>query len=114
MLAQLVCIDRRYQRMNCFNMREIQALLKKKFFPEIIDDRLFNVIFNETSINLKNKLNNLSSVQNNKSIIIRYGIRSNFESVRIIFILKSKMKETILLFIRNRSDYFVNISRIHI
>ena len=33
-LCQLVCIDRRYQRMNCFNIRELQSLLRNKFFYE--------------------------------------------------------------------------------
>ena len=31
MLCQLVCVDRRYQRMNCFNIREVESLLKRKF-----------------------------------------------------------------------------------
>lgn len=38
MLAQLICVDRRYQRMNCFNVREIQALLKQRFFPNLAED----------------------------------------------------------------------------
>jgi len=33
MLCQLVCLDRRYSRMNYFNIREVQALLKEKYFP---------------------------------------------------------------------------------
>ena len=32
MLMQLVCVDRRYQRMNCFNIRELQGILKRRFF----------------------------------------------------------------------------------
>jgi hypothetical protein len=32
MLCQLVCVDRKYQRMNCFNIRELQGILKRKFF----------------------------------------------------------------------------------
>jgi heme/copper-type cytochrome/quinol oxidase subunit 1 len=32
MLFQLVCTDRRYARMNCFNIRELQGILKRKFF----------------------------------------------------------------------------------
>lgn len=40
MLAQMICVDRRYQRMNCFNVREIQALLKQKFFTELQHDLL--------------------------------------------------------------------------
>lgn len=34
-LCQLVCVDRRYQRMNCFNIRELQGLLRNRFFEEI-------------------------------------------------------------------------------
>ncbi len=36
MLAQLVCVDRRYQRMNCFNIREFQSFLKGKFFQDML------------------------------------------------------------------------------
>lgn len=32
MLSQLVCLDRRYSRMNCFNIREVESLLKTKIF----------------------------------------------------------------------------------
>lgn len=38
MLAQMICVDRRYQRMNCFNVREIESLLKQKFFTGLNDD----------------------------------------------------------------------------
>lgn len=38
MLAQMICVDRRYQRMNCFNVREVEALLKQRFFPGLNDD----------------------------------------------------------------------------
>jgi hypothetical protein len=34
MLAQMVCIDRRYQRMNCFNIREVQTLLRSRYHPD--------------------------------------------------------------------------------
>jgi hypothetical protein len=34
LLLQLVCLDRRYQRMNCFNIRELQALLKTRFLSD--------------------------------------------------------------------------------
>jgi heme/copper-type cytochrome/quinol oxidase subunit 1 len=37
MLCQIVCADRRYQRMNCFNIREMEALLKSKYFTNLID-----------------------------------------------------------------------------
>ena len=34
MLGQLVCLDRRFQRMNCFNIREVESLLKGIKFDE--------------------------------------------------------------------------------
>jgi hypothetical protein len=37
MLCQLVCVDRRYQRMNCFNIREIQSILKRRFYTDLIN-----------------------------------------------------------------------------
>lgn len=39
-LCQLVCIDRRYQRMNCFNVRELQSLLRNRFFHELTPSSL--------------------------------------------------------------------------
>lgn len=40
-LCQLVCVDRRYQRMNCFNIKELQSLLRNRFYPEILPSNLF-------------------------------------------------------------------------
>jgi hypothetical protein len=39
-LCQLVCIDRRYQRMNCFNVRELQSLLRNRFFEELAPNNM--------------------------------------------------------------------------
>ena len=41
-LCQLVCVDRRYQRMNCFNIRELQGLLRNRFFEELSPALLVN------------------------------------------------------------------------
>lgn len=57
MLAQLVCVDRRFQRMNCFNMREIQAILKQRFFAGLQEERSHHQLLDKTLIRLKLKLN---------------------------------------------------------
>lgn len=74
MLAQLVCLDRRYQRMNCFNMRELQALLKEKYFADIVNnyDHRSNVA---GALNLRYKLNDLSSIDNGVLLFINNSIR---------------------------------------
>ena len=56
MLAQLVCLDRRYQRMNCFNIRELQTLLKNRYHPELLDERLHTDFLSQTSLITRFKL----------------------------------------------------------
>jgi hypothetical protein len=76
MLAQLVCLDRRYQRMNCFNMRELQALLKEKYYADLItnyDNR--ENIFN--SLNLRYKLNDLSVIDSNIFLFTNNNINTS-------------------------------------
>lgn len=74
MLAQLVCLDRRYQRMNCFNMRELQALLKEKYYAELVTnyDHREN-IFN--SLNLRYKLNDISFIDSNIPLFLNNNLK---------------------------------------
>jgi hypothetical protein len=61
MLCQLVCVDRRYQRMNCFNIREIQGILKRKFFTDLVNisDNRLNTESVLINIRHKNNMNNI-------------------------------------------------------
>lgn len=73
MLCQLVCIDRRYQRMNCFNIREVESLLKRKFFTDLINSKDHHVLLNNTAVGLRYKLNNINS-SNNTELLYNYGL----------------------------------------
>jgi heme/copper-type cytochrome/quinol oxidase subunit 1 len=57
MLAQLVCVDRRYQRMNCFNIRELQSMLKRRFFVDLVNSTEHHTLLNNTMIGLRYKTN---------------------------------------------------------
>lgn len=57
MLAQLVCIDRRYQRMNCFNIRELQSILKKRFFNDLVSSGDHRELLHSTMVGLRYKNN---------------------------------------------------------
>jgi len=57
MLFQLVCTDRRYARMNCFNIRELQGILKRKFFTDLIDSHDYRDLLKGSMISLRYKLN---------------------------------------------------------
>lgn len=58
MLCQLVCVDRRYQRMNCFNIRELQGNLKRKFFADLINISDHRDFLDSTMIGLRFRTNN--------------------------------------------------------
>jgi hypothetical protein len=61
MLCQLVCVDRRYQRMNCFNIRELQGILKRKFFTDLVNTSDSRSAIDATIIGMRHK-NNMSNI----------------------------------------------------
>lgn len=77
MLCQLVCLDRRYQRMNCFNIREVQALLKGRFFNDLVNSNDHHEFLNKTIIGLRFKTNDLNSINPNTLLFYKYGIYNN-------------------------------------
>lgn len=57
MLFQLVCTDRRYARMNCFNIRELQGMLKRKYFVDLLNTLDHKDLLNQSMVNLRFKTN---------------------------------------------------------
>lgn len=98
-LCQLVCVDRRYQRMNCFNMRELQSIVRKRFFFELLDNNTYNNNINNTLLGLKNKsfLNSNSNFQLNNienfyfknynfSLFNNFNEKNNYNIYNILYI----------------------------
>lgn len=77
MLCQLVCLDRRYQRMNCFNIREVEALLKSRFFPDLINTNDYRFVLNNSMIGLRYKISDLTSIDSNMLLFHQYGLLRN-------------------------------------
>ena len=77
MLAQLVCLDRRYQRMNCFNIRELQTLLKNRYHPELLDEKLHTEFLSQTTLSTRFKLFNLNYITPRMSIFHEYPLFSS-------------------------------------
>jgi len=63
MLAQLVCVDRRYQRMNCFNIRELQSMLKKRFFTDLVNSNDHRELLHSTMVGLRYKNNSNTLIE---------------------------------------------------
>lgn len=73
MLCQLVCVDRRYQRMNAFNIRELQGILKRRFFNDLVNTTDYRQLLNQTLIGIRFKNNNNLAVNPDPFVIYNYG-----------------------------------------
>jgi len=73
MLCQLVCVDRRYQRMNCFNIRELQGNLKRKFFSDLVNSNDHREILSNSMIGLRFKANNTLNLNHDVMSFYQFG-----------------------------------------
>lgn len=73
MLCQLVCVDRRYQRMNCFNIRELQGILKRRFFTDLVNSSDHHMFLNESTIGLRFKSLNDSFITSDQQLFYKLG-----------------------------------------
>jgi hypothetical protein len=80
MLCQLVCTDRRYARMNCFNIRELQGILKRKFFTDLVNSHEHHNLMDKTMIGLRYKSNANISLDNDMLTFYNFGITSQISN----------------------------------
>jgi hypothetical protein len=73
MLMQLVCVDRRYQRMNCFNIRELQGNLKRKFFTDLVNSNDHRDFLNQSILGMRFKNNNNLAVTPDMEAFYNFG-----------------------------------------
>jgi hypothetical protein len=60
--------------MNCFNIREVESLLKGKFFPDLVNTHDHKTLLNNSIINLRFKINGLDTIDNNTLLFYQYGL----------------------------------------
>jgi len=77
MLCQLVCTDRCYARMNCFNIRELQSILKNKFFTDLVNSHDHRDLLNQSMIGLRFKQNNSLNLDLDMTSFYKYGLHEN-------------------------------------
>jgi len=108
MLCQLVCVDRRYQRMNCFNIREIQSILKRKFFTDLINTHDHHTLLDKTALGLRFKTNNINSFNSNIFVFYNYGIEfaPKIRSNTYIFLQENNFSN---IFSFNNGSFFFQI-----
>jgi len=77
MLVQLVCLDRRYQRMNCYNIREIQTILKSKYSPNTAESSDVRFGLEETIIGLRFQLNGIEFIDPSFTLFYKNALLNN-------------------------------------
>ena len=124
MLGQLICLDRRYQRMNCFNIREVQSLLKRRFFTDLINSNDHHELLDQTMLGLRFKTNNLNSL--NSHLVLhnnfgltptsktRFSVSQETDIFGILSFLKfdSYLFNSITFFTQKFKFFFINPTRL--
>lgn len=80
MLMQLVCVDRRYQRMNCFNIRELQGILKRRFFSDLVNSADHRDLLSSSMIGLRFKSNNAINIDHDTLSFFKLGTNNSAKS----------------------------------
>lgn len=83
MLVQLVCLDRRYQRMNCYNIREIQTILKSKYSPNVELDSDIRLFINTTALGLRYQMSDLTFIDSSLLNFYKNSLRADSQSNEI-------------------------------
>ena len=96
MLCHLVCTDRRYARMNCFNIRELQSILKRKFFTDLINTHDHRNLLEQSMIGLRYKTNNNLNLNPDTLSFYNFGLTT------------SNLNKTLMF--TNTNSHFTNLS----
>jgi hypothetical protein len=86
MLCQLVCVDRRYQRMNCFNIRELQGILKRKFFTDLVNTSDSHKLTESTLINMRHKNNMSNILMYDQSLLYNFDLTNTSKNKNFSFL----------------------------
>lgn len=113
MLCQLICIDRRYQRLNCFNMRQLETILRRQFYTDFLSIGDHRSLMTNSMIGLRFKLNHHQNFQPDQFTFYNFGLK-NTDKVNPIS-LKSNIniweldpRNYILNLVRDFYNYFVS------
>jgi len=110
MLCQLVCLDRRYQRMNCFNIREVQALLKGRFFSDLMNSNDTHKFLNNLVISVRYKTNNSDAISFNTLLFYQYGISNTASNRTGSYLLTNVVTEVNKKFPSDENLFFKGVN----
>jgi hypothetical protein len=102
--------------MNCFNIRELQGILKRKFFNDLINTNDHRELLNNSIINLRYKVNSNNLIENDMLMFYNYGLTFSLKNKENLlennlFSLKNNFigSSQILLVFNSFSNFFLNL-----
>lgn len=107
MLFQLVCVDRRYMRMNCFNIRELQGILKRRFFIDLINSNDHHKFLNNSIISLRFRLNNHQNIHNDIFLFYNFGT-TLVPKTKVVTITNMYYENIYLSIVNFIKNFFIN------
>ena len=109
MLAQLVCLDRRYHRMNCFNIRELQTLMKNRYHPELLDEKSHTDFLSKIMLSTRFKLGGMFVAEPQMSIYHEFPLFKQFSAESLLpYLLPAKKEIKQMSFPTTCYDYHPN------
>jgi hypothetical protein len=85
MLCHLVCTDKKYSRLNYFNIKQYQGLIRHRHFAELVNSNDHHEILNPTMTSVRFKLNSYNVTDQNITLFYKYGITTTSKSKLINF-----------------------------
>jgi hypothetical protein len=63
--------------MNCFNIRELQSVLKRRFFADLMSSHDYRTFFGRTIISLRFRLNSTDVFEHDSLTFHNFGLKNN-------------------------------------
>lgn len=101
MLMQLVCVDRRYQRMNSFNIREIQGILKRRFFTDLASPKEHNQLFDSSMVGLRYRLNSTTNIYPDTLVNFNFGPSATSQKKKLLL---NSLEQNLLVMTNQHHD----------
>jgi hypothetical protein len=108
MLCHLVCTDRRYARMNCFNIRELQSILKRKFFTDLMNTHDHRNLLDQSMLGLRYKTNNNLNLNPDCLSFYNFGINTSNLNKVSYFLNFNKLQVSGVSTLSTWNSFFLN------
>jgi len=74
MLCQLICTDRRYQRLSCFGMRQFETVLRRQFFTDFVTIGDYRAFLSNSLLGLRFKLHQSTNFETDQQTFYSHNL----------------------------------------